>query len=107
MPAKRNRPGENIEYLNTGSAAIGEGEVVILGAHGIGVAGATIEPNAVGAVWVEGVFEFPKAAGAIALGAQAYWDNAAKTITESGTVKAGWVVQGAAAADATVLVKIS
>ena len=108
MLVRRNRPGENIDYLNAGAAAIQEGDVVALGARGIGIAGATIDPGEVGSVWVEGVFIFPKAAGALSLGADVYWDAAAKNVTasDSGNVIAGWAVQVAGASDSSALVKI-
>lgn len=103
---RRNRPGENIDFLNTGAVAIHEGDVVPLGAHGIGIAGSTIEPNAVGSVWVQGVFEFPKGTGAIELGADVFWNAAANNAATTGTVRAGWAVQAAGVADATVLISI-
>ncbi|MCL2495678.1 MAG: DUF2190 family protein [Oscillospiraceae bacterium] len=106
MVARYNRPGENIDFLNTGTEPIQEGDVVDLGDHGIGVAGATIEAGAVGAVWVEGVFMFPKAAGALALGDEVYWNATAQNVTATGDMAIGWVVQPAGAADATALVKI-
>ena len=104
---KRDRPGSNINYLNAGTDMIPEGNVVQLGDHGIGIAGHNIEPGKVGSVWIEGVFIFPKSAGPIAIGSEAFWDDSAQNITDDGDVRAGWVVQDAGAADATALVKIN
>ena len=105
LTAKRNRPGENIDYLNTGVEALREGEVIALGEDRIGIVGATIEPNEVGAVWVEGVWIFPKAPGALSIGDSVSWTDGTG-IAATGDTPVGWVVQPAAAGDATVLVKL-
>lgn len=57
----------------------------------------------------EGVYDLPKAAGAITQGALVYWDDAAKNITttSSGNTLIGkcWVAAGGG--DATVSVKLN
>lgn len=108
MLVRRNRPGENINYLNAGTDMIPEGEVVALGGLGIGIAGANIEPGAVGSVWLEGVWAFPKDATAtFAIGATVYWNATANKATSSNAdTRIGRATQAAAAADADVLVKL-
>lgn len=57
----------------------------------------------------EGVFDLPKATGAVTPGAKAYWDNTAFVLTTnaSGTVLVGAFTQAAASADATARVKLT
>lgn len=57
---------------------------------------------------VVGVFEFPKATGALTTGASVYWDPAASNITSTATnnIPAGMVVDDAASAATTVKVRI-
>ena len=47
----------------------------------IGVAGNDIAAGETGAVHVVGVFEIPKATGAVTLGQALYWDKTAENIT--------------------------
>lgn len=47
----------------------------------IGVAGDDIAAGETGAVHVVGVFEMPKATGAVTVGQALYWDAAAENIT--------------------------
>ncbi|MDX3885991.1 MAG: DUF2190 family protein [Sphingomonas sp.] len=56
----------------------------------------------------EGVFDLPKAAGAVTAGAKLYWDNAAfvVTTTAAGNTLIGVAVQAAAAGDVTARVKL-
>lgn len=100
--------GETLDYKNAGSDIIEANSVLVIGKR-IGIAGMTINPNEVGSVHVTGTFKFPKATGAITLGAEVYWDAAAGkiTTTASSNVAAGFAVE-AAGADATeVVVKIN
>ena len=63
-----------IDY--TPGAAVAAGNVVVQGAL-IGVAKRPIAANELGALSVEGVFDFPKATGggsAVAAGVNVYWD---------------------------------
>ena len=91
-------PAENVEG----------GAVVVLGSR-IGVAAAPIRAGEQGAVHVAGVFSMAKAEGGeIAQGAAVYYDSAADAITATadGNTPAGYAAAAAAAADATVLVKL-
>lgn len=101
------RPGENINYLNTGAAPLLEGAVVALGTKGIGIVAHTIPPNEVGTVWVAGVWRMPKSNAAIALGDEVTYDAATGQVSAGGSgVPAGWAVQDAGAPDEVALVKI-
>ena len=108
MSAKYWQRGETIDY--TATEAVSNGDVVDLATR-IGVAGNDIAANETGAVHVVGVFEIPKATGAITLGQALYWDKTAENITTtagsgSTNTPAGWAVAAAGANDATVLVKL-
>lgn len=65
-------------------------------------AGATV------VVVTEGVFELPKATGALTQGAKVYWDDTAKDFTATATSNtlAGYVFVAAASGDATVQILI-
>lgn len=106
--ARYNRPGESVNFLNEGAEALLEGDAVQLGAHGVGFVGESIPPNTVGNVWVKGVWEIDKAAEAIALGAELYYDLAAKrvTATQGGNPRVGWAATAAATGDERVLVHL-
>jgi predicted RecA/RadA family phage recombinase len=60
-------------------------------------------------VAVEGVFELPKAAGALTEGVKMYWDNTAKNITTTSTSNTliGAAVAAAASGDATGFVRLN
>lgn len=71
----------------------------------------TSRPEKPGAVHVVGVFEMPKATGAVTVGQALYWDAAAENITTAAgsspaNTPAGWAVAAAGSSDATVLVKL-
>ena len=106
--AKYVQRGEALDFTNSTENKINAGDVVVLGTR-IGVAGSDIAAGAVGAVHVIGVFEFPKATGAITLGAAVYWDDTNKKITTTSTSNtlAGFAVAAAASGDETALVKIN
>lgn len=107
MSAKYWQRGEAIDY--TATDALANGDVVDLATR-IGVAGDDIPARETGTVHIVGVFEIPKAAGAVTVGQALYWDKAAKKITtddeESANTPAGWAVAAAGLSDATVLVKL-
>ena len=66
--------GDAIDY--TPETAVSAGDVVVQNDL-VGVAKLDIKANALGALHVSGVFDFPKATGtntAIAAGAKVYWD---------------------------------
>jgi predicted RecA/RadA family phage recombinase len=91
----------------TVGATITGGQAILIGAIlGIafkaGVSGDDIEFS------TEGVYDIPKAAGAITQGAKCYWDDTAKNITTtaSGNTHIGYCWYAAASGDATVSVKL-
>lgn len=103
--------GESIDY--TPGSAVAAGDVVVQGDL-VGVAKKDIKANELGALAVEGVFDFPKATGAstaIAVGKTVYWDVAdgeAKEDDETGANKLiGKTVLAAADGDAYVRVRLS
>jgi len=103
--------GDSIDY--TPAAAVAAGDVVVQNDL-VGVAVLDIAANALGALRVAGVFDFPKATGAgsaIAAGESVYWDEAekvAKTDSEAGANKLlGKTTAAAGDNDATVRVRLS
>lgn len=103
--------GDSIDY--TPGSAVSAGAVVVQGDL-VGLAKLDIAANALGALAVAGVFDFPKAAGqgkAIAAGAKVYWDVAdavAKTDDETGANKLiGKTIRAAGDNDTTVRVRLS
>jgi len=81
MTATYIHEGNSIDY--TPAADVAAGEVVVQGEL-VGVAKIDIKANALGALAVTGVFDFPKATGAstaIGEGLDVYWDDAAKQAT--------------------------
>jgi len=100
--------GRTIDH--TPGSDVAAGAVVVQGEL-VGVAKVPIPANTLGALTVEGVFDFPKATGvgtAIAAGANCYWNAAAQqaTTTASGNKLIGKCVRAAADADATVRVRL-
>lgn len=108
MEAKYIQRGEAIDFTNSSEAKINAGDVVVFGTK-IGVAGDDIAVGATGTLRMEGVFELPKATGAITVGAAVYWDATNKkiTTTSSSNTLAGFAVAAAASRDETALVKIN
>ena len=101
--------GRSIDY--TPDSNVAAGDVVVQGDL-VGVATRAIEANTLGALAVEGVFDFAKDTGsadAISAGARLYWDEseALATTESSGNVYLGKAVQAAAADAATVRVRMS
>lgn len=98
--------GDKWDY--TPGSAVAVGAVVVLN-DTIAVADRPIAANTLGAVAVEGVFEMPKAAGAIGQGAVVYWDstNSNVTTTASGNKRAGKAAMAAASGDAVAWVAIN
>ena len=102
--------GDAIDY--TPGSAVSAGDVVVQGDL-IGIAKLDIAADALGALAVKGVFDFPKASGdstAIAAGAKVYWDagdSEAKEDAEAGANKyLGKVVTAATDDDTTVRVRL-
>ena len=111
MGATYKQAGKAIDF--TPGADVASGDVVVQGEL-VGVAKLDIKTGVLGALAVEGVFEFPKAAGAgsaISAGANVYWDAAeqvAKADAEAGANKLiGKTVRAAADDDEAVRVRLS
>ena len=101
--------GESIDY--TPGADVAAGDVVVQ-ADLVGVAKLDIKANKLGALTVDGVFDFAKATGvgtALAVGSTVYWDDTANvaTSTSAGNKLLGKVAKAAADADTTVRVRMS
>lgn len=103
--------GLDVDYTPTSD--VDPGDVIVQGDL-VGVACRAIAANALGALSVAGVFDFPKATGAstaIAAGVEVYWDVAdaeAKTDSETGANKLiGKTVAAAGDNDAEVRVRMS
>jgi predicted RecA/RadA family phage recombinase len=100
--------GDAVDYTNGGSAKIEANEIIVFGTK-IGVAGTDIAVGEMGSLIVAGVFELPKASGAITAGAAVYWSatNSNVTTTSTNNTLAGFAVAAAESAAETVLVKIN
>jgi len=108
MPTRFIQDGDSIDY--TPGSAVTAGDVIVQGDL-IGVAKRDIAANTLGALAVEGVFDFPKASGgstAIGAGVTVYWNAGAgqATATSSGNKLIGKTVKAAADADTTVRVRL-
>ena len=98
---------------HTPSSDVASGDVVVVGDL-VGVAVRPITSGNLGAIVVEGVFDFAKQAGAgvtFSAGALAYWDNTnnvAVATDDAGANKLiGKAVKAAVNADTTVRVRLS
>lgn len=98
--------GETIDYKNNTTESIEANTVMAFGKR-VAVAGMTIAPGEIGSLHVTGVFRFEKAEGEIEAGVEVYLSDEGKISTTASNVAAGFAVEAAAAADATVLVKIN
>jgi len=104
---------EGARIDHTPGADIAAGDVVVQGEL-VGVASLDIKAGMLGALAVEGVFDFTKATGVgttIAAGVQIYWDDAADEATTDSATGAnkliGKVVRAATDAETTVRVRLS
>jgi predicted RecA/RadA family phage recombinase len=98
--------GGTVDYTPAADTAAGD---VVLQGDLVGVANLDIKAGRLGALAVTGVFDMAKqAALAIAVGVFVYWDNAAKVVTTmaGGNKLLGKAIRAAAAADATVRVRL-
>jgi predicted RecA/RadA family phage recombinase len=102
--------GNQIDH--TPSADVAAGDVVVQGEL-VGIAKTPIAANALGALSVTGVADFPKATGAttaIAAGAKVHWDEVnqqATTVEAAGVNKyIGKAIAAASDDDATVRVRL-
>ena len=90
----------------TGGVASGDG-VLVGSLFGIAAGDAAENDNV--EVQTTGVFDLPKATGAIAQGAKVYWDNTNKNVTTTATANTliGAATVAAASGDATARVKLN
>lgn len=100
--------GDSIDYTPT--TAVAAGAVIVLGDL-VGVSRTPIAANALGALSVVGVFDFPKATtggSGLTAGTTVFWDatNSVATATSTGNKQLGKVVKAAADADTTVRVRL-
>lgn len=100
------QPGDNLEL--SAPRALVSGAGFLVGAI-FAVASTDAATGATVVGVTRGVFDLPKAAGAIAQGQKVYWDNAASnlTTTAAGNMLIGVATQGAAAGDATARMKLN
>lgn len=106
MKATYWQKGDTLDYKNNTEATI-EANTVINLVTRVGIAGTSIPAGEVGTVHVSGVFEMDKvAAEGIALGTLVYFTGTAITATATDNTPAGYAITAAAAADATVYVKL-
>jgi len=102
--------GDSIDY--TPGSDVSAGDVVVQGDL-VGVAKLDIKANALGALAVSGVFDFPKASGdgGISAGAKCYWDDTNDVATASDGGGANKLIGKAVAAagdtDTTVRIRMS
>lgn len=82
MYARYIQKGEAIDYRP--ESAVAAGDVIVLGTL-VGIARLDIAAGTLGSLAVVGVFEAPKATGAITVGAAVYWDAANHQITTTAT----------------------
>lgn len=89
-------------------AAVSSGDGLLVGSV-FAVALSDAESGADVEAQVCGVFELPKASGAVTQGAKLYWDNTAKDVTTTSTSNTliGVAVEAAASGDATVIVRLN
>lgn len=100
------QPGDNLDLIAPRALASGEGFLV--GAF-FAIASLAVTANTVVASVTRGVFDLPKAAGAVTQGQKLYWDDAAHNVTTvaNGNTIIGVATQAAAAGDANVRVKLN
>ena len=98
--------GENLDLAAPRALVSGEGFVV---GSIFAVASAAAANGAPVVGVVEGVFDLPKAAGAITAGAKLYWDNTAFNVTTTATSNTliGVATRAAASGDATARVRLN
>ena len=99
--------GKSIDHTPAG--ALASGDVVVQGDL-VGVVARPLAALEIGALCVEGVFDFAKNTGvAFTVGTILYWDdtNNVVTTTATGNKSIGKVVRAAASADTTVRVRLS
>lgn len=103
--------GASIDHTPEPESAVAAGDVVVQGDL-VGVAKVPIAAEKLGALAVQGVFDFPKGTGsasAIAAGKKVYWDEDSEVATEAaaGNTYLGKTILAATADDDTVRVRMS
>lgn len=101
------QPGDSLTLV--AAAALTSGQGLLLGSL-FGVVAETVSTGQIYTLVVAGVFDLPKAAAVTpAVGAKLYWDDTAKAVTTTVASNAliGVAAQAAAAADATVRVRLN
>lgn len=112
MTKKYHQAGGNIDWTNDTGSTVTSGSFVVIGGL-LGIAHDDIADGDTGPVHIEGVWDLPKGANAISLGAAVDFDVSADKIDVIGTpasgdlVGCGVAVAAAGAGDSTVLVKIN
>ena len=98
----------NTITLTAPAGGVTSGGGVLVGSL-FGIAAGDAVENAGVEVQTCGVFELPKATGAITQGAKVYWNNTNKnvTTTASGNTLIGAATVAAASGDATVIVRLN
>lgn len=101
------QPGDNIDVPAPYAVASGGG--ALIGAALFGVAARDFASGAPGVFRTIGVFDLPKAAGAITAGAKLYWDNTARVLTTTATSNTyvAVAVQAVASAGLTVRARLN
>ncbi|MDA3970267.1 MAG: DUF2190 family protein [Desulfobulbaceae bacterium] len=102
------QPGESMSWTNATGADVLSGAPILVG-NRLCVALGDIADTESGMLATCEVFELPKvAATVIAQGADVYWDDTAKNVTNVATANtlAGCCFVGAASADATIQIKL-
>lgn len=101
------KPGGTIDVLLT--ATVLSGAMILVGAMCVVAEVGGVNTETI-ACKTEGVFEIPKAAGAIGQGAILYWDDTAKNLTTSSNsganVKAGYAFRAALTGDTTAFIQL-
>lgn len=103
--AKYWQRGEKIDFLNSTSATIKNGEVVTLGER-IGIAGDDIPAGKVGVVVMTGVFKIPKDSSTVKVGNTLYFTSDKVSTTKTGNVVAGMAVADASTEATEALVRL-
>lgn len=99
--------GENLNVVFPYAVTSGGG--ALIGAALFGIAACNQAQNSTGALVTNGVYELPKAAGAVAIGAKLYWDDAAKklTTTAAGNTYVAVALAAAVAGAASVTARLN
>ncbi len=102
--------GVNVDYLNSGTATIAYGDILVYGDR-LAVAACEIPAGEVGTVSLNGVYEMPaETTAAFTVGATVYWDGTNSVVTAtkatSGAIIAGVAIEAKAQAAGACLIRI-